>query len=412
MSIALRKRTDPFPGGLADLQDLLGANINSQHGCKQEAEQSSNTLSPQDLRGSVVVHRSNGTPWSLTSSSSSLDPSWCVAWILYTPMTTINTSATIQTTMTAVLRLGRHMVDMFHRSRVVKNTNLQHKGEKKTFILRKEKHRASELHTIPLARVVALPYIDIPEEELVASSSESRTGPVFHPGCYGELVGQVLGHHVIWNVSRLMAVESVDEVAVAAAVSQQGGRPVCGRAGGGEEVVKGSLKGPVTWQACWKEVLDSVYLSVSLPGSAVTPVSVAESGADKRKREKARAEDVHLVKWLPKHGAELIDIVHLDVNHRPEWRKEGMKERGSRDGGSTVGRMQRAVMIDGEKEKKVGPAGSGPAVVGLDYEGVLFLALTVHGATGPQHALSRCAIQHHRLEWSILTVDLKGTNRP
>lgn len=38
-----------------------------------------------------------------------------------------------------VLRLGRHMVDMFHRSRVVKNTNLQHKGEKKTVILRKEK---------------------------------------------------------------------------------------------------------------------------------------------------------------------------------------------------------------------------------------------------------------------------------
>ncbi len=36
----------------------------------------------------------------------------------------------------------------------------------------------------------------------------------------------------------------------------------------------------------------------------------------------------------------------------------------------------------------VGPAGSGPTVVGLDYKGILLLALTVHGATGPQDSFS------------------------
>lgn len=36
----------------------------------------------------------------------------------------------------------------------------------------------------------------------------------------------------------------------------------------------------------------------------------------------------------------------------------------------------------------VRPAGSGPTVVGLDYEGVLLLALTVHRATGPQDSFS------------------------
>lgn len=60
----------------------------------------------------------------------------------------------------------------------------------------------------------------------------------------------------------------------------------------------------------------------------------------------------------------------------------------------------------------VGPARSGPTVVGLDYEGILFLDLTVHGTTGPQDSFSWRAIQNHRLKRSVLTVDLKGTNLP
>lgn len=46
------------------------------------------------------------TSGSLTSSSSSRDPSWCVAWILYTPITTITTRAAIQTTITTVAAGG------------------------------------------------------------------------------------------------------------------------------------------------------------------------------------------------------------------------------------------------------------------------------------------------------------------
>lgn len=58
----------------------------------------------------------------------------------------------------------------------------------------------------------------------------------------------------------------------------------------------------------------------------------------------------------------------------------------------------------------VGAAGSGPAVVGLDDEGVLLLTLTVHAAAGLQHPLARRAVQHHGLERSVLPVDLEGTN--
>lgn len=43
---------------------------------------------------------------SLPPSSSSLDSSWCVAWILYTPITTITTRAAIQTTITTVAAGG------------------------------------------------------------------------------------------------------------------------------------------------------------------------------------------------------------------------------------------------------------------------------------------------------------------
>lgn len=67
-------------------------------------------------------------------------------------------------------------------------------------------------------------------------SPESWTGPVFHPGGHGELVRQVLGNHVVGNVGGLPSVEPVDEVAVAAAVRQEGRRPVGGGAGSREEV--------------------------------------------------------------------------------------------------------------------------------------------------------------------------------
>lgn len=60
----------------------------------------------------------------------------------------------------------------------------------------------------------------------------------------------------------------------------------------------------------------------------------------------------------------------------------------------------------------VGAAGSGPAVVRLDDEGVLLLALTVHRADGPQHPFARRSVQHDGLEWSILPIDLKGTDLP
>lgn len=67
-------------------------------------------------------------------------------------------------------------------------------------------------------------------------SPESRTGPVFHPGGHGELVRQVLGNHVVGDVGGLPSFEPVDEVAVAAAVRQEGRRPVGVRAGSREEV--------------------------------------------------------------------------------------------------------------------------------------------------------------------------------
>lgn len=60
----------------------------------------------------------------------------------------------------------------------------------------------------------------------------------------------------------------------------------------------------------------------------------------------------------------------------------------------------------------VGAAGSGSTVIGLDDEGVLLLALTVHGVDCPQHPLARRSVQHHGLEWSVLPVDLKGTDLP
>lgn len=62
--------------------------------------------------------------------------------------------------------------------------------------------------------------------------SEARTGTVLHPCCYGELVCEVLGHHVVRDISSLTSLEPVDEIAVPAAVSQQRRCPVCGRAGG------------------------------------------------------------------------------------------------------------------------------------------------------------------------------------
>lgn len=66
--------------------------------------------------------------------------------------------------------------------------------------------------------------------------SKARTRPVFHPGCYGKLVGQVLRHHVIWNICSLSPIKSVDEVAVSSTVSEQRRCPVRGRAGSREEV--------------------------------------------------------------------------------------------------------------------------------------------------------------------------------
>ena len=57
-----------------------------------------------------------------------------------------------------------------------------------------------------------------------------------------------------------------------------------------------------------------------------------------------------------------------------------------------------------------GPGGTGPAVVGLDDEGVLLLLLAVDGATGPQHAFARRSVQHLCLEGRLLAVDLKGAD--
>lgn len=66
--------------------------------------------------------------------------------------------------------------------------------------------------------------------------SQARTGPVLHPRRHGELVREVLGDHVIWDVGRLSPSEPVDEVAVSAAVGEKRRRPVCRRAGGRKEV--------------------------------------------------------------------------------------------------------------------------------------------------------------------------------
>lgn len=54
----------------------------------------------------VSAELSQSSSGSLPPSSSSLDPSWCVAWILYTPITTITTRAAIQTTITTVAAGG------------------------------------------------------------------------------------------------------------------------------------------------------------------------------------------------------------------------------------------------------------------------------------------------------------------
>lgn len=67
-------------------------------------------------------------------------------------------------------------------------------------------------------------------------SPESWAGPVFHPGGDGELVRQVLGDHMIGNVGSLTPIKPVDEVAVSAAVGEEGRRPVRRGAGGGQEV--------------------------------------------------------------------------------------------------------------------------------------------------------------------------------
>lgn len=92
---------------------------------------------------------------------------------------------------------------------------------------------------------------------------QARTGPVFHPRRHGELVRQVLGHHVTRDVGRLTPGEPVDEVAVSAAVAEEGRRPVGWRAGCGEEV------GAARRRACsvsetqqWRRSLE---IAVSLP---------------------------------------------------------------------------------------------------------------------------------------------------
>lgn len=59
---------------------------------------------------------------------------------------------------------------------------------------------------------------------------------MFHPGCYGELVGQILRYDVVWDISRLAPIKPIDEVTVPAAVGQQWRCPVWRRAGGGKKV--------------------------------------------------------------------------------------------------------------------------------------------------------------------------------
>ena len=50
--------------------------------------------------------------------------------------------------------------------------------------------------------------------------------------------------------------------------------------------------------------------------------------------------------------------------------------------------------------------------MGLDDEGVLLLQLTVHQAPGPQLALARRAVQHHRLERGLQPMDVEGADLP
>lgn len=53
---------------------------------------------------------------------------------------------------------------------------------------------------------------------------------MLHPGGDSEVVRQVLGNHPVRNLGRLSPVEPEDQVAVPAAVGQQGRRPVGGGA--------------------------------------------------------------------------------------------------------------------------------------------------------------------------------------
>lgn len=50
--------------------------------------------------------------------------------------------------------------------------------------------------------------------------------------------------------------------------------------------------------------------------------------------------------------------------------------------------------------------------MGLDDEGVLLLQLAVHQAAGPQLALARRTVQHHRLERSLQPVDVERADFP
>lgn len=56
--------------------------------------------------------------------------------------------------------------------------------------------------------------------------------------------------------------------------------------------------------------------------------------------------------------------------------------------------------------------GAGSTVVSLNDEGVLLLRLAVHQATGPQLALARRSVQHHRLERRLQPLDVECTNLP
>lgn len=66
--------------------------------------------------------------------------------------------------------------------------------------------------------------------------SQSRARPVLHPGCYGELIRQVLRCHPVRNLSRLSSIKSEYELTVAPAICQQWHRPIKCSAGGGEKV--------------------------------------------------------------------------------------------------------------------------------------------------------------------------------